>query len=416
MEATMKIIDRTPFRAESGEIDIMGRIRGSLSHGLNWYTRLQAQDTVIAIMDKVLGDKYVLLRNVTLVDTEIELPMLLVGPQGVFLINAIHERGVYRAKDDEWGTVRGEQFVPAAINQVKRTLKLGRVAQVYLERAGFKDLLVDPILMSADPGTHIESTRPAVRVIMSDALERFAISVNQGRAILGPDVVSGVVKTILNGPAKKAEAASSRSSAPMATPSNGGRDTTDALFSGSQQDAEPQGYSQGYSFDESPRPSSQRPPASYQPGTPRGTESQGRPFEDSGFEDTGRSGSNYQDRGFQERGYEERSYQDSGSQGMDFRDSSFQDTGFGDLRSQEDVFRDTDAPVSDASQTATSPFDTSETDVQPETTARRKPAAAKSKSRLGMTTTQMVILGVILLCWLLSMAGFAAYLYLNLNG
>jgi len=201
----MKIIDKTPFRTESGEIDIMGRIKGTLSHGLSWYDHVQAQSGAIAIMGKVLGDKYTLLRNVTLVDTDIELPLVLIGPQGMFLINVTHERGVYRAKDDEWGTMRGEQFVPAAVNQVKRAVQLSRVMQVYLERAGVKDLLIEPVLMSADPGMHIESTRPAVRVIMSDALERFAISINQGRTVLGFDVIDRIIKIILNGPKKKDE-------------------------------------------------------------------------------------------------------------------------------------------------------------------------------------------------------------------
>jgi hypothetical protein len=205
MEATMKTIDKTPFRTQSGEIDIMGRIRATLAHGLDWYPRIQAQDAVITILGKVLSEKYTLLRNVTLVDTDIELPLVLVGPQGVFLINVTHERGVYRAKDDEWGTMRGEQFVPAAINQVKRALQLSRVLQIYLERAGLKDLIIEPILASGDPGLHIESTRPAVRAIMSDALERFAISMTQGRIVLDYDVTERILRIILNGPKKKDE-------------------------------------------------------------------------------------------------------------------------------------------------------------------------------------------------------------------
>lgn len=235
----MKIFDKTPYRTASGEIDIMGRIRGTLSHGLNWYSRIQAQDAAIAIMGKVLGEKYTLLRNVTLVDTDIELPLVLVGPQGVFLINVTHERGVYRAKDDEWGTMRGDQFVLAAVNQVKRTLQLSRVLQVYLERTGLKDLLVEPVLMSADPGTHIESTRPAVRIIMSDALERFAISMAQGRASLSYEVTDRIVRTILNGPKKKDEPAPQPASA--ATPA-------DSMFSDTQQEPS----SSDYIFNEEP--------------------------------------------------------------------------------------------------------------------------------------------------------------------
>jgi hypothetical protein len=372
----MKILDKTPYRTETGEIDIVGRVKGSLSHGFSWYARVQAQNVVIAIMEKVLGEKYVLVRNVTLPETEIELPLVLVGPQGVFLINVAHERGIYRAKDDEWGTVRGAKFVPAAINQVKRTLKLGRVLQVYLERAGFKDtLVVESILMSADPGTHIESTRPAVRIIMSDALERFAISINQERVILSADVIYGIVKTIMTGSPKKAGSAASN----PATPTSGGGDSTDPLFTGAQQqDSESTGFS--YSG-ESPRSATQRQPAVYQPGPPQNAESQRASFQNTGF-------------------------QDAGAQNTGYQESSYQNTGFQDEVFRDEVFQDVDAPV----------FDASQPDAQPETGSRPQTPAPKKKGLFGMTTRQLVILGVILLCWLCSISLFAVGAYLYLNG
>jgi len=206
----MKIADRTPFRNENGQVDLYGRIQGTIKFGLSWFARIEAQETVIAVLDKVLGSEYILLRNITLPDTEIELPMVLIGPPGVFLINVIHERGVYRARDDEWGTISGDKFVPASINQVQRTVKLSRVLQIYLDRAGYKDdLIVDPILLAADPGMHIDSVRPAARIVLSDALERFAISMNQARPIFLTGKIVEIAQTIINGPRKSSNPASS---------------------------------------------------------------------------------------------------------------------------------------------------------------------------------------------------------------
>ena len=206
----MKIIDKTPYRSEAGVIDILGRLQGTLKYGLTWYNRIQAQDVVIAIIEKQLGASYTLLRNVTLPNTEINLPLVLVGPPGVFLINVTHERGVYMAKDDEWGSItegrstESRNFAPARINQVSRTLTFGRVLQVYLDRQGFKGVFtVESILMAADPGMHIESTRPAVRIVMSDALERFAASLAQGRAVINVTVANDILQAILVGRPKK---------------------------------------------------------------------------------------------------------------------------------------------------------------------------------------------------------------------
>jgi len=195
----MKHIEKTPYRSESGEISLINRLQGMLKYGMSWYRRVQAQDTLAAALGKHLGGNFTLLQNVVLPETEIDLPLVLIGPPGIFLINALHEHGVYLAREDEWGTLSGEQFMPARINQVKRTVTLGRVLQVYLERLGYKGFIVETIMMSANPGLHIDSTRPAVRVVMSDALERFAISLSQARGVFGPDQVIDLEQVLLTG-------------------------------------------------------------------------------------------------------------------------------------------------------------------------------------------------------------------------
>ena len=224
----MKIIDNTPFRTESGQIDLFGRAQGVLKFGLSWFARLKAQDTVIAVLDKILDPHFVLLRNITLPDTEIDLPMVLIGPPGLYLINVTHDRGVYRARDDEWGTISGEKFVPAGINQVQRTIKMGRVLQLYLDHAGYKGTLaVEPLLLAADPGMHIESVRPAVRIVMSDALERFAISMNQARPIFNTIRINDIVHTILNGPNTPLPSTPAFISTPTETSANNHSDPLD---------------------------------------------------------------------------------------------------------------------------------------------------------------------------------------------
>lgn len=196
----MKIIDKTPFRGEDGSISLIDRIQATLKYGLPWYDRIQAQEKVIAVFEKQLGRNFILMRNVTLGGTEVELPLILIGPPGIFVINVITEKGVFRAKDDEWGTISGSQLVPAKVNQVVRTSRMGQVLKVFLERAGLKDKIsVESILLSADPGTHIESVRPIVRVVMSDALERLVASLAQARDSLGPEMSAAIAQVILSG-------------------------------------------------------------------------------------------------------------------------------------------------------------------------------------------------------------------------
>ncbi len=265
----MQILDHTPFRTESGEIDILGRIKGMLKFGMSWYERLKAQDSVIAIIDKPLGNAYTLLRNITLPDTEITLPMILIGPAGIFLINVAHERGVYRAREDEWGTIINEQFVPARINQIVRTKQMARVLQVYLDRQGYKGMLtVDPILMAADPGMHIESVRPSIRIVMSDALERFAISIAQARGAISPEAIPSLARIIVIGrPHKEEPVAAPEEAHAQFSQASGGFEESTSSGSGEM------GSDFGFSFqDEEPAPQTPSTPQQAVPARSQATE------------------------------------------------------------------------------------------------------------------------------------------------
>lgn len=199
----MKVIDQTPFRSESGEINLVNRVQGMLKFGASWYGRIQAQDAVAAILGKHLGNQFTLLQNVILPETDIDLPMILLGPPGVLLINSLSEKGIYVARDGEWGTIVDDRFAPERINQVKRTKSMAQVLQIFLERLGHRGFVVEPVMMSSDPALHIDSTRPAIRVVMSDALSRFAISLSQARGIFTGSMVSDLEQAILTGQSKQ---------------------------------------------------------------------------------------------------------------------------------------------------------------------------------------------------------------------
>ena len=78
----MKVIDKTPLQNEKGEISGLQRLRGTLEFGLNWYPELEAQKAVIAQLDRVLEKGFTLIRNVTLANSQIVEPLILIGPPG----------------------------------------------------------------------------------------------------------------------------------------------------------------------------------------------------------------------------------------------------------------------------------------------------------------------------------------------
>ncbi|GAB4491019.1 MAG: hypothetical protein Fur0016_12720 [Anaerolineales bacterium] len=237
----MKHIDKTPYRSENGEINLINRVQGMLKYGMSWYNRVTVQDAIAATLGRQLGGQFVLFQNITLPETDIDLPLVLVGPPGVYLINALHERGVYMAREDEWGTLVGETFVPARINQVKRAITMSKVLQVYFDRLDQKGFQVEPVVMSADPHLHIDSTRPAVRVVMSDAIDRFALNLIQSRPIFDINAIANLESILLTGKSRQAEAQQEVAlGGAVFLPEEGGNGTLDFSFNEESASAAPE--------------------------------------------------------------------------------------------------------------------------------------------------------------------------------
>jgi hypothetical protein len=196
----MKIIDQTPY-FKDGEIGLLDRGRAMLKFGSLWLEEAEAQKSVMNILGKVLDKNYTLLRNVTPPGLGTTLPLILVGPPGVFVMYAASMTGTYSAKGDQWGTGSGDTFKPEKLNLLTRTDRMARAVQAYLQRQGYTSLpSIEAILLCADPGLYVDSVRPIIRVVMRDALERFAMSITQARVLLSPEMVYEVVNRILNPP------------------------------------------------------------------------------------------------------------------------------------------------------------------------------------------------------------------------
>ncbi len=195
----MRIIDKTPFLEEDGSISFINRIQGTLQNGFSWYSNLQAQQKALATFNKRLDKKFTLIRNHTLGASKITVPFILIGPPGIYVFFITNMEGAYQAKADSWGTIEGERVKEASINLLKRTAQLGKAVQVYLKRQEIElPEDVDPVLLALNPGMHIDSIRPLVRVVMSDAIDRFAASLSQAPPIMVVADVHQISEALIN--------------------------------------------------------------------------------------------------------------------------------------------------------------------------------------------------------------------------
>jgi hypothetical protein len=194
----MRIIDQTPFYNENGEISLVDRSKAVLQFGFGWFKEIEAQKTIISVFDKILDKNFTLLRNVTPPGLDARIPFILVGPPGVFVMYITPVTGMFRAKGDQWGTVVGSTYKPIKPNLLTRTDRMAQAIQVYLQRQGYSEITsVEAILLCSDPSVTVDSLRPIIRVVMRDALERFAVSITQARVILSPESVYNIAKRIL---------------------------------------------------------------------------------------------------------------------------------------------------------------------------------------------------------------------------
>jgi len=196
----MKILDHTPFQDESGQINPVNRIQGTLKYGFSWFANVEAQKSVMGILNKALERGYVLVRNKELGVSGIVVPLVLIGSAGMYLINVTPLKGFYEARGNEWGTITNGRFqpVPPEKNIIAITERLARVLEVYYKRQDITlPAMVEPVLIASDPGLHLTTTRPAVRVVQSDAIERFAANLQASRIVMNAQQVNDLADHLI---------------------------------------------------------------------------------------------------------------------------------------------------------------------------------------------------------------------------
>jgi hypothetical protein len=128
------------------------------------------------------------------------IPIILIGPGGVWVVYVTPVKGNFEAKGDQWNTVNNDgKALPANINYIGRVAQLATVFQKYLKIQKVEmPNPVEAVLIAADPGAQIESVRPIARVVRSDAIKQFAGSLVQARPVWRADFVHELADRILD--------------------------------------------------------------------------------------------------------------------------------------------------------------------------------------------------------------------------
>ena len=212
----MKIIDKTPLLDENGNLGLVQRVQGMLQYGFNWPRELESQKAIITYFERQLEKGYTLIRNISLGESGIMIPMLLLGPTGILVIEVSYLRGRYEARGDSWNVESGNQYKPASVNVIQQTMRMARALQVYIERQGVKiPVPIESVLIAGDPGLHIESVRPAIKVMMIDGIKAFVNGLATGAPVMSNQQANDFSERILNPRVKREPIAPPAASEPQ---------------------------------------------------------------------------------------------------------------------------------------------------------------------------------------------------------
>ena len=196
----MKVIDRSEFRDEEGAISLENRIRGTLQHGLEWYSWMQSQETATQRLEMSLGNEHTLLCNVIVPGTTTIVQMILLSPQGVRVIEPSPIKGVFRAKGEEWLKFesRGRRFKRSNPNLQARTMNNSQLVHRYLQEQGYPLPEVEAVLMLTNPRTHVDSARPRVRIVQADAIDYFSANLQEFQPIMDQEDINILTEALIN--------------------------------------------------------------------------------------------------------------------------------------------------------------------------------------------------------------------------
>ena len=181
----MIVKDLTEFQSEDGKVSLIGLLRAVMKHGFSWKRGRDYQEEFINSIQNILSDKCIILRSLTLPGEENPVPLILISPAGLAVINPRSIEGVYQARDNMWNAIdRAGDLIPSDPNLVQETQSYASAVQKHLETHDFQDVPLESVLAFVSAGTHVDVKHPAVRVLPFDAIKNFARQIGAAEMIL----------------------------------------------------------------------------------------------------------------------------------------------------------------------------------------------------------------------------------------
>lgn len=193
----MRTLDLSKYQSEAGPTGILQTIQGVFSYGWSWQHNRKSQAELAEILETVLGNDCVLLRDVNIPKVGRPIPIVLITPAMLLVINPKSQPGFFRAEGKRWEELgRDDQYKLAQNNLIRETWLYQKTIEGYLKQHNFSAPMDRGVMIFISPETVVESIRPRVRVIQADGIKNFARELAISKPVFSDMDFRSVVKLL----------------------------------------------------------------------------------------------------------------------------------------------------------------------------------------------------------------------------
>jgi hypothetical protein len=144
------------------------------------------EDTVLEHLGRGLDNRFILLHHLQLESLGPTFPPILIGPPGLAVLNISQEGGFFKAKDNNWLKLdkASQNYNPSRPNLIKQTQEYARKLGTILDVNGKSHPEVMPLLVLANPGVHLETSNPAIRIVLTDGIDKLTGALQKSEDVL----------------------------------------------------------------------------------------------------------------------------------------------------------------------------------------------------------------------------------------
>jgi len=154
-----------------------------------------------AILDRFirgLDNRYIMLRNLQLEKSGQVFPPILVGPAGLAVLNISNEQGFFRVRENSWWKMNksSHRYDPAKPDLVKQSQEYAQKLGSLLDVHGKSHPEVTPFLILANPGVHIETSSPAIRIVLVDGIDNLISTLLNSEDVIPPNAINTLADSL----------------------------------------------------------------------------------------------------------------------------------------------------------------------------------------------------------------------------